>query len=859
MKNDLADVPSLRKRPSARPDEPEEPVALELIGVLLALFGLLLGSAIVTLAPERSPRGIANVTGALGRSVAEGLTLSIGLGAYVLAGFLVAWGIACLRGRSPRNWGRKALMAPLFAGLLAILAALVLRRLPAPGLWRAGPGGFVGAAFAPVLFKFVGRAAGLLTAGLSIAVLLLATDFRLGVLFEKAGLSSRVRPRRNKSPVPALAGVGAGDGEDLGGPGGLDASPAGLSDGDLESESDLDDDAPPEFDRDEDARALLDDASADAALSRHFADEEAAEGRESSMATDDDDDLNHSTEPVVTPPPPPPILTVKQKRTPLPPKRYAGTYEFPPSSLLEPGESVDPEKVRSEIERNAAVLATTLRSFGIETRVVAQRRGPVITFYELELEAGTRINRVATLDKDLAVALKSESVRVVAPIPGKNTIGVEVPNTIRDSVRLLDLIEEGHDRIARRAMPLFLGKDAMGEPIIEDLAAMPHMLIAGATGSGKSVCVNSILLSLLMTRTPDEVKVILIDPKQVELSFFEGIPHLLTPVVTNMKKAAQILEWAVAKMEQRYDLLLRCGVRNIAGYNAIGPVRLAKLREDHSYDATDAPELMPYVVIVVDELADLMLQHGKDVEIAIIRLAAKSRAVGIHLILATQRPSVDVITGLIKSNMPMRMSFKVSSMIDSRVILDHKGAEKLLGRGDTLFIPPGSSVLKRAQGTFISDAEVKSIVDFVKEKAGPAEYTDILGETAEGLGDPNEEDEIYDDAARAVLMTKLGSASMLQRKFGIGYTRASRLIDMMCDHRVVGPHKGSKARELLVTLEEWEALRIQKEAERAAAPIPTPMPEEDLSGIELGATPEDDGVAEKGSDKDTRNVSSPWD
>ncbi len=872
MKHDLVDVPPLPPLPPrdrTRSDaERHEPVALELIGVLLALLGLLLGSAIVTLAPVGSPRGFANVTGALGRTVADGLTLAIGVGAYVLVAFLVAWGISCLRGHSPRNWGRKALMVPLFAGLLAMLAALVLRRLPAPGLWRAGPGGYVGAAFAPVLFKLVGRAAGLLTAGLSIAVLLLATDFRLSALFEKAGLSSRRRPRRSKSPVPALAGAGAGfdggsEGQD---PSESDAGPVhGSGHGSDRGSNGASDGDGPEFDRDEDARALLDDASADAALSRHFADEEEAEGRESSMTVgrdDDDDDLNHSTEPIVAAAPaaiPPSLLAPKPKRVPLPPKRYAGTYEFPPSSLLEPGESVDPEKVRSEIERNAAVLATTLRSFGIETRVVAQRRGPVITFYELELEAGTRINRVATLDKDLAVALKSESVRVVAPIPGKNTIGVEVPNTIRDSVRLLDLIEEGHDRVARRAMPLFLGKDAMGEPIIEDLAAMPHMLIAGATGSGKSVCVNSILLSLLMTRTPDEVKVILIDPKQVELSFFEGIPHLLTPVVTNMKKAAQILEWAVAKMEQRYDLLLRCGVRNIAGYNAIGMERLLKLREEHSYDATDAPDLMPYVVIVVDELADLMLQHGKDVEIAIIRLAAKSRAVGIHLILATQRPSVDVITGLIKSNMPMRMSFKVSSMIDSRVILDHKGAEKLLGRGDTLFIPPGSSVLKRAQGTFISDAEVKAIVDFVKDKAGPAEYTDILGETAEGLGDPNEEDELYDDAVRAVLMTKLGSASMLQRKFGIGYTRASRLIDMMCDHRVVGPHKGSKARELLVTLEEWEALRIQKEAERAAHPIPTPMPEEDLSGVELGATEADDGVADKGSDKDTRNVSSPWD
>ena len=384
--------------------------------------------------------------------------------------------------------------------------------------------------------------------------------------------------------------------------------------------------------------------------------------------------------------------------------------------------------MKGEIERNAAVLASTLRSFGIESRVVAQRRGPVITFYELELESGTRIASVSSLDRDLAVALKAENVRVVAPIPGKNTIGVEVPNTVRDPVHMLDLMEEGGEKAARRAMPLFLGRDALGEPIVEDLAGMPHMLIAGATGSGKSVCVNSVLLSVMMTRTPDEVKFILVDPKQVELSFFEDIPHLLTPVVTNMKKAAQIFEWAVAKMEHRYDVFLKAKVRNIATYNGLGGERISKLREEHGFDEADAPELMPYIVIVVDELADLMMQHGKDVETAIIRLAAKSRAVGIHLILATQRPSVDVITGLIKSNMPMRAAFKVASKIDSRVILDQNGAEKLLGRGDMLYVPPGASVLKRAQGTFIPDPEVKAVVDFVKSKAGGVDYQDILGE-----------------------------------------------------------------------------------------------------------------------------------
>ncbi|MBL9086744.1 MAG: DNA translocase FtsK, partial [Planctomycetia bacterium] len=616
-----------------------------------------------------------------------------------------------------------------------------------------------------------------------------------------------------------------------------------------------------------------DDAYEDAG---HGSFDDAATGGERLLGRDDDDldladasevDLDRALRQATAdeePAAPAPAPEPRAKRAP--PPRRTGAYEFPSADLLEKGESVDPEKVRSEIERNAAVLATTLRSFGIETRVVSQRRGPVITFYELALEAGTRINRVATLDRDLAVALKSESVRIVAPIPGKDTIGVEVPNTIRDAVKLRDLIEEGQDRIGRRAIPLFLGKDALGEPIIEDMAAMPHMLIAGATGSGKSVCVNTILLSILMTRTPEEVKVVLIDPKQVELAFFEGIPHLLTPVVTNMKKAAQILEWAVAKMEQRYELFLKSGVRNIAGYNGLGDERRAKIREDHGYDEIDAPNLMPYVVIVVDELADLMLQHGKDVETAIIRLAAKSRAVGIHLILATQRPSVDVVTGLIKSNMPMRMSFKVSSMIDSRVVLDHKGAEKLLGKGDTLFIPPGSSVLKRAQGTFISDAEVKTIVDFVKEKAGPAEYTDILNETGNDLPDPNEEDELYDEAVRVVLTTKLGSASMLQRRFGIGYTRASRLIDMMCDHKVVGPHKGSKARELLVTIEEWEAAQAKRAQDKGKLPLgyaagaaADPGAGADVEAdAPMGTSDADDGIADKGGTSASA-VSSPWD
>jgi S-DNA-T family DNA segregation ATPase FtsK/SpoIIIE len=843
---DALDLDRPRRSSVGRPldlAEEREPVALELAGVFLALIGLLLALSIVTLAPEGSRRALANVAGAVGRSVAHALTLALGLGAYVLAAFPVAWGIACLHGRLPRSFGRKVLLAPAVAAFLAILAALLFRKLAIPGLWQSGPGGYVGKAFAAALFTLVGKGAGLLAFALLSASLLLTTDLRIGALLGKRSVRRGARKARPAADDGAEdGGVAVAEADDVEGVGAPRFE--GVEDDDAyeDTEHGPSDASSPDGERllgrDEDDLDLAD--ASDIDLDRALRD-----------ATADE-------------PPAAPVAETRVRR--VAPPRRRGAYEFPPADLLERGESVEPDKVRSEIERNAAVLATTLRSFGIETRVVSQRRGPVITFYELALEAGTRINRVATLDRDLAVALKSESVRIVAPIPGKDTIGVEVPNTIRDAVRLRDLIDEGGDRVGRRAIPLFLGKDALGEPIIEDMAGMPHMLIAGATGSGKSVCVNSILLSILMTRTPEEVKVVLIDPKQVELAFFEGIPHLLTPVVTNMKKAAQILEWAVAKMEQRYELFLKSGVRNIAGYNGLGDERRAKIRADHGYDELDAPNLMPYVVIVVDELADLMLQHGKDVETAIIRLAAKSRAVGIHLILATQRPSVDVVTGLIKSNMPMRMSFKVSSMIDSRVVLDHKGAEKLLGKGDTLFIPPGSSVLKRAQGTFISDAEVRTIVEFVKEKAGPAEYTDILNETGNDLPDPNEEDELYDEAVRVVLTTKLGSASMLQRRFGIGYTRASRLIDMMCDHKVVGPHKGSKARELLLTIEEWEAAQAKRAQDKGKLPLgyaagaaTDPGAGADVEAdAPMGTSDADDGIADKGGTSASA-VSSPWD
>jgi S-DNA-T family DNA segregation ATPase FtsK/SpoIIIE len=413
------------------------------------------------------------------------------------------------------------------------------------------------------------------------------------------------------------------------------------------------------------------------------------------------------------------------------------------------------------------------------------------------------------------MALKAESVRIVAPIPGKSTVGVEIPNPVRDDVRMLSILESAEFKSSKAAIPLILGAAADGKPIVEDLAGMPHLLIAGSTGSGKSVCINSILLSILMTRTPDEVRLILVDPKQVELSFFADIPHLLAPVVTDMKRASQVLEWALDKMEERYDTLRRFECRNIGAYNELGEKAVLARAKDLEMDDEVVQVKMPYVVIVVDELADLMLTVGRDVETAITRLAQKSRAVGIHVILATQRPSTDVITGLIKANMPTRIAFKVASKVDSRVILDQNGADKLLGMGDMLYLPPRSSMIDRAQGTYAADREVKRVVGFLRERY-PQEFNDELVQLgSQPLLDSSEKDELYDQAVRIVLTEQRGSASLLQRALSIGYTRSSRLLDLMRSEGVVGAYKGSKASEVQMTLEEYEA----RVAAQGAAPV----------------------------------------
>jgi len=496
-----------------------------------------------------------------------------------------------------------------------------------------------------------------------------------------------------------------------------------------------------------------------------------------------------------------------------PPLKKNIAYKIPPLDLLDKPEVVSQTELKNSISVISSRLEQTLRSFKIEAEVVEIQKGPVITMFEMELAPGIKVEKIRALDDDIAMSVKAQSIRIVAPIPGKSTFGVEVPNPIGELVRLKDLLSSRNFNASNHALPLCLGKDAAGKHLIEDLAKMPHLLVAGSTGSGKSVCLNSIIMSLLFTRTPEQTKLILVDPKMVELSSFKHIPHLMCPVVTDMKKAGAIMEWAVNLMDSRYEQLSMAGVRNIYGYNKLGEKELRSRLGDFIDEEKFSP-VMPFIVIIVDELADLMMVGAKEMEHMITRLAQKSRAVGIHLILATQRPSTNVITGLIKANMPTRISFMVASKIDSRVILDSNGAEKLLGQGDMLFIPPRSSILCRAQGTFISDDEMRKVVGFLRDTGGPVFEEDLVGSKRDSDFDASSVDELYEEAAEFIIETQRGSASLLQRKFAIGYTRASRLIDLMNQEGLLGEYKGSQAREVLITVEDWQKQLKNKRVKR---------------------------------------------
>lgn len=500
-------------------------------------------------------------------------------------------------------------------------------------------------------------------------------------------------------------------------------------------------------------------------------------------------------------------------------------YELPSLDLLLPGEPVPFEAQEQDVLRKAKILEKTFADFGFHIRVVEIQTGPVIAQFEVELEAGLRLSKITGLADDLAIALRVPSVRIVAPIPGKNTVGIEVPNAERQLVRMREVIEETADKARTMRIPVFLGKDVAGNPMVVDLATLPHLLIAGRTGTGKSVCLNSIIVSILMTRRPDEVRTLLIDPKMVELSPYKNIPHLMHPVVTDMRKAEAILGWAVEKMEERYQLLARAGVRHIGVYNQLGEEELReRIQPVDDEEWAQIPTHMPYIVIVADEMADLMMTAAKEVEGHIIRLAQKSRAVGIHLVLATQKPTVDVITGLIKSNLPARICFQVASRVDSRVVLDEMGADKLLGNGDMLFLWPGTSTLLRGQGTYLSDDEITRVIaavatsepQYVKELVQLQVREPVAEARTNAFG---HKDELYEAAVDLVVREGRGSCSLLQRALGIGYGRAARLIDYMAEDGIVGPYNGSQAREVLITLDQWDRMR-GRTAEAPLSPAP---------------------------------------
>ncbi len=535
---------------------------------------------------------------------------------------------------------------------------------------------------------------------------------------------------------------------------------------------------------------------------------------------------------------PPKLKIIKsgpaKKATFTTPKRQ-GDYQFPPLDLLSRAEPI-PDDDRENHEETALALIHTLKTFGITATVDEIHVGPVITRFDILPAPGTKVSKIQGLENDIAMGLKALAVRILAPVPGKGCVGVEIPNRVAQAVSLREIIESEDWNASRAEIPIGLGKDVSGRPLVADLTKMPHLLIAGSTGSGKTVCINSIIASLLYHASPEELRFIMVDPKIVEMKVFNDLPHMLIPVVTEPKKVPGALKWLLNEMERRYHLFAHIGVRNIAGFHAYLKKEAVREAEEaaaqtepnevdgnlpeavapeievpRDTDDIEIPKSLPYIVCIIDELADLMMVAPAEIETGIARLAQLARAAGIHLILATQRPSVNVITGVIKANLPSRIAFKVASKVDSRTILDGMGADQLIGRGDMLFLPPGSARLLRSQGAFVSDDEITNIVEFLKKNGPPQFAEDVqrqvdMADSEEGEDGPgaggDDEDDLFEDALDVLRNSKRASTSMLQRRLRIGYNRAARIMEIMEDRGIVGPENGSSPREILVDLED---------------------------------------------------------
>jgi len=674
-----------------------------------------------------------NVVGFVGAYLAWGLFFLTGFGAYLIPFLIALWGVTILLEDKPRKFYLR-----IFGAIFSILAISSLFSImgSADTVYRFQRGGIVGLVFSDFLLKYLGTAGTIITIALFFLLsFLITTDF---LIFPFAGwliASAKRFFRGARSVFPFKAKVKR--------------------------------------------RAAPREEIAVAPVS--FFKEKAT--KEHMRKT-----MNVGQRPMVEKPKETPKTETPEKK----PVIHLEPYNMPSLELLNALPPVEEREIRENLKENSKILEETLRDFGVEAKVVNVSKGPVITRYELEPAGGVNVRRITTLADNIALTMKSVSVRIVAPVPGKGTVGVEVPNAKSSLVYLREVLESKNYKAARSVLKLALGKDISGVPIISDLDDMPHLLIAGTTGSGKTVCVNSIIATLLFNASPDELKFLMFDPKRVELSVFNGLPHLLAPVITDAKKATSALSWIVEEMERRLDLFTKLGVRNIAGYKA--------------KEQPENMERLPYIIVIIDELHDLMLVAQQEAEELIMRIAQLSRAVGIHMIIATQRPSVNVITGVIKANLPSRISFKVPSKVDSRTVLDMNGAEKLLGKGDMLFIEPGNPKPVRLQGTLVTDGEIKKLTDFVKAQRKPDFVEGIVKVEVKPKGRTFEKDEIYEEAVKVVLRTKQASVSMLQRRLGVGYTRAARLIDMMEDERIVGPYQGSKPREILL-----EAIEDSKE------------------------------------------------
>ncbi|MCC7398386.1 MAG: DNA translocase FtsK 4TM domain-containing protein [Planctomycetes bacterium] len=848
----LEDVPAPGLSPRAR-----EVVAVALCG--FSLYGLLalatfrmrdLDGAIPT-------EGMQNLGGIVGYYLAGGFACSLGLAGWIPFLLLLAGAMLLLLGRSLERPTIKVIGGVVLAAMMAILFAGTDGAAGISASTPYGAGGAFGKVLSPRLYDALGGPGRLLVVGFgALLALLIATEWMFSqLLLRTMQVIETVWRRLWRRPAAALAGPAADVDE------GAAAEPVGVvrrrpARGAAADEADAevdpangtvpskrgarrasreavalrDDEAAQEnTNADEpigdeaaaaEPEAELENPAEPAARRRRRrrgagdeADAEAVGADADAAAADADAEPPLPAEPL---PPPPPIVVVaprpKPPKPPKPKKKQSELpfeeYPFPPIELFQEPQHGDLGATSDVLNKGGQAIVQKLANFDIQSEIVAASVGPAVTQYELRLHEGIRVNRVATFESDLAAALKAVSVRVVAPIPGKDTIGIEVPNVERQKVYMRDLLDQ-FGRSESAAIPLYLGKDVAGNPIVEDMARMPHLLIAGTTGSGKSVCINTILLSILMTRTPEQVKLILVDPKMVELQAYKRVPHLCCDVVTNMKKAPSVLQWAVDEMENRYALLSAAGVNHIRNYNRLGATELEKrLKREPDPERV----LLPYIVIVIDEFADLMNVAQNEVEELIQRLAQKSRAVGMHVILATQRPSSEVITGIIKANLPCQIAFKVNRRIDSRVILDANGAEKLLGFGDMLYMPPGGGALIRAQGTFVADDEMQAVVRFLEEHGQEPQFDHALMQTQTGSRKSiADRDERYREAVEIVLGQQRGSATLLQRALAVGYTRATRLLELMEEDGLVGPFVGSKSRDVLMTLDEYHAREEQME------------------------------------------------